>query len=171
MLVSDDSDDEADDASKGKRKAAAEDSGDEVVASTGKRPKVQPGAPPPPVFPDPPEDPPQVSSPLNSRETFYSLRHFFRKPFLTRVSVGCFRPTSKTFRSRWRSSRKSLSRSVGCSTSAPSPLTLGGGTPPTLRPPLLSATRGSPRRRANQPPTFSPTRTPNRFKVLPAFLT
>ncbi|KAJ7041764.1 hypothetical protein C8F04DRAFT_1299279 [Mycena alexandri] len=63
VLVSDgDSGDDADDASKGKRKATGEDS-DDGTSSLNKRPKVQPGAPPPPVFPALPEDPPQETVP------------------------------------------------------------------------------------------------------------
>ncbi|KAJ7042894.1 hypothetical protein C8F04DRAFT_1175983 [Mycena alexandri] len=63
VLISDgDSGDDADDASKGKRKATGEESDDGAV-SINKHPKVQPGAPPPPVFPALPEDPPQETVP------------------------------------------------------------------------------------------------------------
>ncbi|KAJ7035939.1 hypothetical protein C8F04DRAFT_1181963 [Mycena alexandri] len=44
-------------------KAAGKESADEGVVSTAKRPKVQPGVPPPPVFLAPPEDPPQETVP------------------------------------------------------------------------------------------------------------
>lgn len=169
VLVSDgDSGDDADDASKGKRKATGEDS-DDGTSSLNKRPKVQPGAPPPPVFPALPEDPPQVS--FSSALLFlFTYRNSFRKPFLTRVFAVCSQLICRTSPNRWPSSSCSRSNSAGCSTSAPSPSTPGGGTLPVPRRPLRLAIPGFPSRKANRLPTFSPTRTPSKCKVPPAFL-